>query len=292
MNLICKLKAAYQKPFRNELQSISALILYKAITKILAIGYTIRYWRQLLHSHRSLARIRSEIIRSRKSAFVFANGPSLSDIDLIKIKQLIDSGGYDLIAINSFLSKSLDRVLPTFAVFSDNLHFEPDAVNSQYSQDVAACKRELIRSFVPIQHLNTDDPLQIGFSSFCDIYSNNTSDLLRPPGYYGLTAFHALRVAKHLGYLNIYICGFDNSYFKDFEVTREGLLVVPHRHYYDQDSNLEASTMYGSTSEFFFDSYRHFEYLEKICKGGSFHNIAKTTYINCAPRTLGLDVYN
>jgi Protein of unknown function DUF115 len=293
MNLISILKKYYQTPFRIETESGFRLIFYKTLTRILGLAYTLYYHKPLFLSRSKAGEIKTQILKNKKSAFVFANGPSLADIDLIKLRKFIENGSHDLIAVNSFLSKSAHEIHPTFAIFSDNLHFKTDDKNSQYAKDVDICEKNGIRYFVPFNHLNTKSLLQIGYNAFCDIFSKNTTNILTPPGFYGLTALHALRIAKYLGYEKIYLCGFDNSYFKDYEVKRDGEMVIRHRHYYDEHSvNVDVPCIYSQSSEFFFDSYRHFKYIEKITHASpQFKNIAAITYISSIERSTKLDVY-
>lgn len=291
--LIVRAKIYYQTPFRKEMESGFGLIFYKIFTKFIGFTYTAYHFKSLISSRNKSKTIKKSIVDNEKNAFVFANGPSLSDIDLGKVRKLIEGGEYDLIAVNSFLSKSSSEIMPTFAVFSDNLHFNVDDKDSQYSKDVSICKEKNIKYFVPFKYYQCKSSLQIGYNAFCEIFSKNTSNILNPPGFYGLTALHALRVAKHLGYKNIYICGFDNSYFKDFEVGDTGEMVIRHRHYYDGKSNdVEVPCLYERSSEFFFDTYRHFHYIEKITKtDGGFLNVALHTYLSSIRRDLTLDIY-
>lgn len=132
-----------------------------------------------------------------------------------------------------------------------------------------------------------------GYCSLCDLDSKSTSNIVRPAGYYGVTAFFAISLAKMIGYENIYICGFDNSYFKDFSVSPDGELFVHHKHYYEKNSlNTRVPSLYKETSQFFFDVYRHFLYIEKISKGSrQIKNIALESYLSCVPRDFTLDVY-
>ena len=156
-----------------------------------------------------------------------------------------------------------------------------------------ACEKNRINYFVPLQHVKGRGSLRVGYNAFCDIFSENTTNIFAPAGFYGLTALHALRLAKCLGYKKIYLCGFDNSYFKDFEIKDDGGMVIRHRHYYDDAlGEFEVPCIYDRSSEFFFDGYRHFRYLEKITGGSDiFVNIAKKTYTNAMERSFELDVY-
>jgi len=293
MSPIAFLKQYYQFPFRNEIQGAANLCLYKFVTKLMGVSYKVRHIIKVRKSWAKVKKIKAIIKNARKSVFVFANGPSLNDIDLSKIKALMASGAYDLIAINSFLSKSAAEILPTFAVFADNLHFEKKLRNDQYQNDINVCLENSVECFVPFQHFENQNDNHIGYNSFCEIYSSNTSDMFSSPGFYGLTALHALRIAKHLGYVNIYMCGFDNSYFKDFDVKESGEMIIRHRHYYDDASaDIEVPCLYKSTSEFFFDAYRHFKYIEKITENSkNIINVSLKTFISSVGRETKLDIY-
>ena len=284
------IKRYHSQPFHNETRSIGDIIRYRAVMRLAAAGYALKFRRELARTRDYIGTLRQEIAREGKSAFVFANGPSLSDIDLGKVADLCRSDRYDLIAINSFFSKSASIARPRFAVFCDNVHFS--GKDDQYSRDMQTCIDLNITRFVPAKY-RRDDPNSFGYCNMCNIDSNNVSDVTRPAGYYGVTAFFAISLAKMLGYENIYLCGFDNSYFKDFEVDTEGGMHIHHRHYYD-DRMMETKVpcLYDKTSNFFFDSYRHFDFLEKICRNDPrIFNIAKTSYVSSIPRFFGLDVY-
>jgi hypothetical protein len=259
---------------------------------LVRIAYAIRYRGPLERTRSFLRDATAEIRRDGKSAFVFANGPSMSDIDLNKVRALCETGAYDLIAINSYLSKSAEIAPPTFAVFADNVHFVGG--ETQYTRDVEACERHGIPYFAPAKYCAASDQLRHGFCGIANIDSSNTTDITRPTGYYGVTAFYALSLAKMLGYRRIYICGFDNSYFRDFEVAKDGSMFIRHKHYYDEEGgDTLVPCLYRSSSQFFFDTYRHFQFLEKIGSEnfGSIANMARTTFLSTFPRDTTLSVY-
>lgn len=285
------IKKIYGNPFRFEDRSVFSLILYKIGSTFLWWIYYLKYHRVLMRTEVFLRRLKNEVQEKKKSAFVFANGPSLSHIDLLKVKKYCDEAGFDLISINSFLSKSADILKPKFAVFADNVHFSGG--DNQYTKDIDACKRLGVTFFAPAKYVNNDEPLMYGYCSLCDLDSNSTSNIVRPAGYYGVTAFFAISMAKMIGYENIYLCGFDNSYFKDFCVDCDGELFIHHKHYYDnKTSNTRVPSHYKVTSQFFFDVYRHFYYIEKITNDSAqIKNIALESYLSSIPRDFTLDVY-
>jgi hypothetical protein len=289
--MISFIKAIYSRPFRRETRSIGQILIYRAVSVLIWIGYFLKYCGVLSVTRKLLQSKRREVVAAGKCAFVFANGPSLQALDFGKIKSLVDSGKFDLIAINSFLSKSAHMLKPTYAVFADNVHFT--GANDQYAADVRACESLNITYFVPAKYAHRDSSYRLGYCSLCDLDSSNVADVTRPAGYYGVTAFFAVSLAKALGYDRVFICGFDNSYFKDFEVDAEEGMILRHRHYYDANgADCRVRCLYESSSEFFFDTYRHFACIEKICAGsGQIRNIAKTTYLSSVPLDYSLDVY-
>ncbi len=285
------LKKIYSDSFQHEKRNIVNLVLYRIVILIVWVVYYFKFRKELGLTKKFINEIRIDVQEKNKFAFVFANGPSLSQIDLLKIKKYCDEEGGDLIAINSFLSKSADVVKPRFAVFADNVHFAGG--ESQYSEDVDTCRSLGIQYFAPVKYLVKGDVLMHGYCSICNLDSNSTSDILKPAGYYGVTAFFAISLAKMIGYKAIYICGFDNSYFKDFSVSRDGVMSIHHKHYYDKSSsNTKISPSYKNTSQFFFDVYRHFLYLEKICDDAhQIKNVALDSYLSSIPRCNDLDIY-
>lgn len=290
--MIKLIKKIYSRPFLNETRSICEIVIYRAISKIIWAVYRFKYRRLLKATYQFIDKQKEKINCERKSVFVFANGPSMKDIDLNKVDALCKGGVFDLIAINSYLSKSADTAKPTYAIFADNVHFNNAA--GQYKSDIEKCIELDIPYFAPAKYVSESSGLRYAYCSLCNIDASNTSNILKPAGYYGVTAFFALSLAKMLGYQNIYVCGFDNSYFLDFEVLNNGEMCIRHKHYYDnKNSETKVKCLYGSTSEFFFDTYRHFSYLEKIFKNfSSIKNIAKTSYLSSIPREFDLDVYN
>lgn len=287
------IKSIYNKYWRREAQQISSLSLNIFFCKIAGFLYSIKYRHTLTVTK---THIETETnIKKNKDVFVFANGPSLKDIDFKKILQMKEKG-YDVIALNSFISKSAHILTPDYVVFADKIHFGLKASESdQYEKDMKWCISNNIKVFIPAHYshlIKTQDKLS--FNAFSEIYSNNTSDITKPLGYYPLTALYALSIAKALGYRKILIAGFDNSYFKDFEVDASSEAIINHKHYYDaENDNTQIKQKNTSTSEIFFDFYRHFKFIEKITNGDPiFENVSKSTYLNTIKRNLTLDIYS
>lgn len=289
--MVSSLKAFYSRPFLRETRSPLEIVVYRLFLAFAWAAYRFRYRRALRQTRTFVAEAADKIREEGRSAFVFANGPSMADIDLEKIRDLCETGAYDLIAINSYLSNSADIAPPRFAVFADNVHFS--GADTQYTRDIETCQRLGIPYFAPAKYVDGVDPLRRGYCSLSHIDAANTANIARPAGYYGVTAFFALSLAKMLGYRRIYICGYDNSYFRDFEVGEDGAMFIRHKHYYDDETeDTRVPCLYCSSSEFFFDTYRHFKYLEKIAAGESkIINVARRTFLSDILRDMTLDIY-
>lgn len=283
----------YNRYWRREAQGVFSLAINIVFCKIAGLLYSVKY-RQALKATKAHIEIESSFNKD-KDVFVFANGPSLKDVDFKKIAKMKERG-YDVIALNSFISKTAHILAPDYVVFADKIHFGLKASESdQYRKDMDWCINNNITMFVPAHysHLVKSEG-KLSFNAFSEIYSKNTSDITKPLGYYPLTALYALSIAKALGYRKLLIAGFDNSYFKEFEIGESSEAIINHKHYYDAENDDTQIKQKGMpTSEVFFDFYRHFKFIEKVTSGEScFENISKSTYLNTIKRNLSLDIYN
>lgn len=282
----------YSKFWQKEAFSTASLLAHKLFCKVAGGIYGIKFSKELRSTESFLKEKRKET--AHKSVFVFANGPSLKDIDLKKIS-VLQENNHDIIVVNSFVSNSAAEIKPDHVVFADKIHFGlKKTENKQYAKDLSWCIEENVNIYIPAHYSKiVKAKKKFAFNALSNIHSKNTTDITKPLGYYPLTALYALSLAKSLGYKNIYMAGFDNSYFKDFQVTDENNLVVHHKHYYDndgKDTNVKKS--WSPTSEVFFDFYRHFLYIEKITRDDPrFYNVSKETYLNTIKRKTDLDIY-
>lgn len=285
-------KKFYNYCWLHESSSAFFLLFQKITLGLGGVIYTLYFRRNLIKTRRLLAEKRIE--NKGKKVFVFANGPSLGAIDLEKIKRL-QTQGHSLIAINSFVSKSASIIRPDYVVFADKLHFGLKASEStQYAEDVSWCIQNGVKIFLPAHYahlLRGGD--SYSFNGFVNIFSGNVTDISKPLGYYPLTGLYALSLAVNLGFSEIYMAGFDNSYFKEFEVTDGSALLLKHTHYYDEkggDTVVKKEWM--PTSKLFFDFYRHFGFIEKITASfPGFINVSRVTYLLSVRRRLDLDIY-
>lgn len=236
-----------------------------------------------------------------KNAFVFANGPSIGDLDFTKIKSLVESHEFDLLTVNSFASKGISTygIVPKLMAFNDPFHYIAPSggdLTEQARQDIAACNRHGIPTLVPHRYYSYSQfKHSIPFCGTYYTFGKNMHNLSMPLGHCGLTAFTALSAAVSLGYERIYVCGFDNSYFKQFEVDRENRKMFVDRHFFDAKKREFPTSWCKSSSLAFMNFARCFRQLEKFrhyCpKGVTIYNIALETYTDAFERNFELDVY-
>lgn len=288
--LLSFLRSAY----REDVTSLKKLAALKLLFLLKGFFYNVRF-----HKERKIGReLFRECCKSRKEkAFVFANGPSLGDIDFRKVKRY-QADTYDVITINSFSSKAIDThgIVPDFCVFGDPFHFKDDGeICSQALEDITEINDREIVSFVPM-HLFSKTRFfnSVPFCSASNPYTKNLSDVFKPLGYYPITAFYALSIAISLGYKEIRVCGFDNSYFLDFSVDANGEKCFVDRHFYDRvpEKRYIDVSWFPKSSHVFLNFSRHFKYLESIGKSSiPIKNMAKTTYTDAFDRCFDLDTY-
>ncbi|MBK1792771.1 hypothetical protein [Persicirhabdus sediminis] len=286
---------------RTEQTSLCGLFLCKLVILVQRFCHLIQH-KGL--SQLSKSKLKELTARKAKDVIVFANGPSLRDLDFTKVKELTDSGEYDLIVVNSFASKAIAQygIVPFAGIFNDPAHYGgcPDhPLASQFQEDIDTMNEFNIPTIVPYRYVRKSKfNNTVPICGFRDVYSQNVSNIHKPTGFYGLTAFYALALAMHLKYQNIYVCGYDNSYFKSFGVDMNNEKYLQDEHFYDDESlsrRWMPTDLYGKTCDMFYDTYRHFMYLEKIAqlcpREVKIWNIAKTTYTDAFPRNFDLDIY-
>jgi hypothetical protein len=199
--------------------SIAQIVAYRARKTLRS---SLLYLRDRLRHSSGYARLRALRGSARgRSAFVFANGPSMAVLDPQKVAQT----GFDIFATNGYLWSEFSRTaVPTHYVLSDPACFGAnfDRMN-EVQQKISMAYTPVIEKihaagmalFVPMEQWARLDRRE-KVVGFCDIENEllrNAADVTRPRGYYPLTAYKALAIALYLGYQTIYICGFDNDYF-------------------------------------------------------------------------------
>jgi hypothetical protein len=189
-----------------------------------------------------------------RSAFVFANGPSLSKLDPDKVVRLQREQGFHVFAINGYLASDFgQRVRPDYYVLSDPNYWtrtipphqlehlsQADREHAMRQEtettDAVWCRlrQEGIPLFVPAHlHEQTDHMPKLPFCDAAHRLLTNVRDITQPLGVSALTVYKALAIACYMGYRRVYIAGIDNSQFKTFGVDQDNNVYYEIRHYYD-----------------------------------------------------------
>lgn len=101
---------------------------------------------------------------------------------------------------------------------------DPASFSDSHRQRLEKWSGKFKRLFVPTPHDKTlqNQLANVAVYPFCDaedswVFSRNISPLY-PRSYVSMTAYKALAIALFLGYEKVYICGFDNTYIRNFHV--------------------------------------------------------------------------
>lgn len=221
------------------------LLLYHLVfdSAILIKNY-ILYFPQIISEFKRTRKFKNAY--KRKNAFVFANGPSLRKIDFRKVEKYRRQEGFKLFGVNSFVLLE-NKVIPDFYVLSDPAFFgDFRYVNEKRKEEIVKTVKILseqkIPLFVPINFAKIIKKSNIFrqndiffFNDFEFLWFNkNVSNILLPRAYQSMTAYKAISIALYMGFEKIYICGFDNNWFKFIEVNKENKIMYINEHFKNQ----------------------------------------------------------
>lgn len=187
--------------------------------------------------------------KASKCAFVFANGPSLDVLDPVKVADLAVKNDFDIFGVNYFVDTSIfDFANNVSLTLSDPASFKLDSLNplkmsewlntsklanlyvpswsKAFLEDAfaKANKKDLFCEFVFNHRI-----MFFNDSQGSIIFSRKISPFLPRP-YISMTAFKALSIAGFLGYKQIYICGFDNTYARNIDNDKENKVFLLDKH--------------------------------------------------------------
>lgn len=282
--------------FYYQESSILQIIKYRVISQIKSnIKNLIIFYRYKNQIKKTL-KLKSS--KSNKKAFVFANGPSVNKLDPEKINGF----NYDIFCVNGFLfSEFSKKVHPNYYILSDPSYFNGAKGND--SQRNIKLNNKLLEKidnnkitlFAPLEHLNLCKvKYKYGFNDVENIFSNNVYNITKPRSYRSMTAYKALAIACFLGYEEIYICGFDNSYFQNLEVDSDNNLSYVIPHLVGGESHrvfLEDVPGCGKNiGEYLYLDHNLFEDLEKF-KSKNIFNLDKSGLVSSFSKKHDLDIY-
>ncbi|MBN8703417.1 MAG: hypothetical protein J0M08_10150 [Bacteroidetes bacterium] len=241
--------------------------------------------------------------KADKCAIVFANGPSLGKISADKVALLQGTGDYEVLAVNSYITSTFaDLVKPNYYIISDPAYIVPETISEErlskirkeeLKKDVDKLLENKTKVFISAQYY-TKAPFQTKYAFFdsANFFSNNVN-ILKPAGYLSMTAYKALAIACFMGYKNIYICGFDNNYFKNVVVDENNGMYYIDTHFYNSDNKPPRKVVDShskSIGELLYFHHYNFKHLEKF-KAFPIVNLDKEGLVDSFSKKHDLDIY-
>ena len=276
--------------------SMLAIFKYRSMRTLRA---ALTYWHQRIRysgGYKALQNLRESA--KGRNAFVFANGPSVSILDPLKVK----GTGFDIFAVNGYLWSDFSKIAtPTHYVLSDPACFyeyntEPLSarhleISKQYIPLIKTLDTLGATLFVPMQYVGRQKNSRV--IGFCDIeneLSGNVLDIARPRGYISMTAYKALSIARYMKYDRIYICGFDSDYFKRLESNEKNEVFWTDEHFFGEKKKHPIKGEGDHVGEYLYLHHFLFSHLRKFSDSGVI-NLDKTSLNTFFSKEHGLDIY-
>jgi len=234
-----------------------------------------------------------------KSAFVFAGGSSISKLDAGKIFEYKQKG-FDIFAGNSFITSDLgQKNTPDYYFLSDDKFFKQNENNGNdfFSSVVDSIQKLSIPVFIPHRYakLVNKNLNSFVFNDTIDLFSNNITDLTKPRPYVSMTLYKALSLACFMGYSKIYICGFDNDYFKKYQCNENNEIFYEDKHFYTDEIGENTirkvdKNVHKSMASLLLHISTLFSGLEKF-KNYPIINLDKESLVDCFNKHHNLNIY-
>lgn len=236
-----------------------------------------------------------------RNAFVFANGPSVNKLDPQKINDLQRHKGYDVFAGNSYINSDFASIVaPDYYIFSDPAHFGKirDGMDIKRIKECTSDSQRIkdldIPVFVPHRYYKYASYKKMYlFNDSFDIFSNHTKNIMKRRPYFSMTLYKALSIACYMGYDNIYICGFDNDFFKTITVDKNNTAFFENNYFYNADKNMDNKIhepLFQSVSEVLLWMHLCFIGLKKFDREPII-NLDESSLVDCFSKKHNLDVY-
>jgi hypothetical protein len=288
--VIERIKVFFQNYANNSSHTLSSDIKEFIATYVLSLGYYILY---ILPQRNELKRTQKlKNTKKGKKCFVFANGPSMNLLDVEKIERY-QKAGFEVICVNSYIISDMAKtVVPDYYVLSDPTYFAPyqDVIDAEKRQ-IARLIELKILVFIPAQFSNRNlFKHNCIFNDFENRFNRNI-DPIKPRGYRTMTAYKALAIACYMGYEKIYICGFDNDYFKALSVDENNYVYYIDKHFYDDEIKYRATPGVGEgLADILWEHYRLFKDMD-LFRQFNIINLNKNGLIDTFSKKPDIDIY-
>ncbi|GAA4408751.1 hypothetical protein GCM10023187_31130 [Nibrella viscosa] len=232
-----------------------------------------------------------------KQAIVLANGPSVAKLDPQKIARLQQESGFEVFAVNSYISSPLaEVVVPDYYLLSDPAFFYPERyphLTERLQRDMALLSQTDITCFVPLEHYRKAPfRKKFGYYDRGNLFLSRIT-ITGPRSYISMTSYKALAAACYMGYSQIYICGFDNDYFLNLMVDEHNDMYYIDKHFYDRPGAAPSrvrDTHANSVGELLYFHHYLFKHLEKF-KNYPIVNLNRQGLVDSFPKQHTLDIY-
>jgi hypothetical protein len=238
--------------------------------------------------------------KQAKSALVLASGPSLSTLNIERVRSLQLSGHLEVFALNNFHKTSLaDAISPDFFVVSDPEH-HPDS-GSEWAADLWAFlgQVEIQKIFFPrnwfMVKANADLEQLAPFEDRpLERWTKNINPT-RPRGYPPLTSYKAISIANFMGYKDIFVLGLDHSVFYTLTVDQNNVMRLGSNHSGQSgpEKDFVISSFYpGGVSDYLFDEAYCSHQVERSFRNARVTNLNPNSIADAFPKgdPLGLVV--
>jgi len=282
--IVTRIKSFFMKYTNNSSHTISADIKEFFATYVLSVGYYVMY---ILPQRDRLKRTKElKNTKKGKKCFVLANGPSINLLNLKKIKKYQESG-FDVFCVNSSISTEIAKtIIPDYYILSC-----PNSFCEHAYGEIKLLNESDIPLFIPAQFLKLKLITNYYiFNDFENRFSRNI-DPTKPRGYCTMTAYKALAIACFMGYDKIYICGFDNDYFKTISVDENNDIYIIDKHFYDSGVKIKSTPAVGKgMGDLMWEHYRLFKTLE-LFTHHDIINLNKNGLIDTFSKKPDIDIY-
>ncbi|GIU70248.1 MAG: hypothetical protein KatS3mg002_1484 [Candidatus Woesearchaeota archaeon] len=161
-----------------------------------------------------------------------------------------------MICVNSYITSGNEEiVLPDIYVLSDPAFFGyTQNITKEREKEIKKAIEKLNRlnilCFIPVEFRKRNILKNVlYFEDFEYRWSKNVMDITKPRSYLSMTAYKALAISIYLGFQKIYICGFDNDWFKSIEVNEQNEIYYLNNHFVNQaDSGLKKVDRYEANN--------------------------------------------
>lgn len=203
-----------------------------------------------------------------RKALVVANGPSAQYLKKADLKRF-NANGNEIFLVNDFRANSSLADLDSFHYVTS----DPGSIGQPWMESILEDSLEKIRFvFCPSNQTQQLRPSVPGHKlvAFCDVQSTSwfrASSSIRPDRprtYSSWTALKALSIAIWMGFDEVAIIGFDQSFVREVFSDSENRILLRETHAGEDPFLTDRTNLFHNLSDYFFEFYQLFRSLEEF----------------------------